>query len=71
MINTITLPKSFGYQTGYVVMNGIISFALDLIDLFALNQILATHRWCQCFLHWQGTGWSRSHVPILRWPCEL
>jgi hypothetical protein len=26
---------------------------------------------CQCFLHRQDIGWSRSRVPILRWSCEL
>jgi hypothetical protein len=22
------------------------------------------------FLHWQDIGWSRSHIPVLRWSCE-
>jgi hypothetical protein len=26
---------------------------------------------CQCFLHRQDIGWSRSRVPVLRWSCEL
>jgi hypothetical protein len=26
---------------------------------------------CQCFLHRQDIGWSRSHVPVTWWSCEL
>jgi hypothetical protein len=26
---------------------------------------------CQCFLHQQDIGWSRSCVLVLRWSCEV
>jgi hypothetical protein len=26
---------------------------------------------CQCFLHRQDIGWSRSRVPVPRWFCKI
>jgi hypothetical protein len=38
----------------------------NLIQQLNINETL-----CQCFLHRQDIGWSRSCIPVLRWSCEL
>jgi hypothetical protein len=42
-----------------------------IIQLMFRCQLKTQLQSCQCFLHRQTMGWSRSRVPILMWSCEL
>jgi hypothetical protein len=56
-------------HVNYNLMLKLDKHSLNTILFLVSNQNL--DKFCQCYLHQQTIGWSRSCIPVLRWLCEL